>query len=55
MWQYNLTVHIGGHTKLDEEEKLLTAPFESRRGTDNFYFDLQYHCQFLRINVETVP
>ena len=40
MWQYNLSVHVGEHTKLDEEEKLLTAPFESRRDTDNCYLDL---------------
>jgi len=30
MWQYSLSVQVGGHAKLDEEEKLLTAPFESR-------------------------
>jgi len=40
MWHYNLSVHVGGHTKLDEGEELLTAPFESRQGTDNCYLVL---------------
>jgi hypothetical protein len=33
MWQYNLSVHVGGHRRLDEEENLLTVPFESCRVT----------------------
>jgi len=40
MWQYSLSVHVRGHTKSDGEEKLLTDPFESRRGIYNLYLDL---------------
>jgi len=40
MWQYNLSVHVGGQTKLDEGQELLTVTFESRQGTDNCYLVL---------------